>query len=90
MHLTDERLFNLGDSLYAAIQNSDGFATELDANSMGSFVIEEMEKQINQEKSVRDLLSEKEYKTYGPLLAKKLGKPLNSITSQDKIGRAHV
>lgn len=83
MHLTDERLFTLGDSLYAAIRNSDGFAIELDPNAMASFILEEAEKQLTEEKNIKEILSDEEYRTYGPLLAKKLGKPLPSITSED-------
>ena len=83
MHLTDERVFNLGDSLYAAIKASEGFAMELDPNSLSSFVIEEVQKEIYNSKNIKELLSDKEYKTYGPLLEKKLKKPLNRITSDD-------
>lgn len=83
MHLTDERVFNLGDSLYAAISHSDGFAMELDPNSLSSFVVDELEKQLSNEKNLHELLSDQEYKKYGPVLARKLGKPESKITSWD-------
>lgn len=83
MHLTDERLFNLGDSLYEAIRRSDGLAIELDPNSLVTLALEEVQKQISDEKNIREMLSEKEFKTYGPMLAKKLGKPQSKITSRD-------
>ena len=83
LHLTDARLFNLGDSLYDAIRRSDGLAIELDPNVLATLAMEEVQKQISDEKNIRKILSEKEYKDYGPALAKKLGKPLSTITSQD-------
>lgn len=83
MHLTDERLFNLGDSLYAAIKQSDGFATELDPDDLSAFVIEEVKKEIVDAQSIHDLLSDKDYKVYAPRLAKKLKKSPDKITTQD-------
>jgi len=85
MHLTDERVFDLGDSLYAAIRNTDGLATELDVNVLFNLAVQEIEQQLENDKSVKDLLSKEDYKTYGPLLAKKLKKPLGSITAADII-----
>jgi uncharacterized protein YbaP (TraB family) len=83
MHLTDDRVFNLGDSLYAAIAHTDGFAMELDPNDLTTLLVDEVKKTINNTTNLKDLLSEGEYKTYGPRLAKKLGKPLDKITSRD-------
>ena len=34
-HLTDKRVFQLGDSLYKGIEQSEGFAGELDMNGLG-------------------------------------------------------
>lgn len=83
MHLTDDRVFNLGDSLYAAITLSDGFAMELDPEALTTLIVDEVQKRIKQAKNIKDLLSEREYRTYGPQLAKKLGKPLKDITTED-------
>ena len=44
MHLTDERVFNLGDSLYAAIARADGFAMELDPNVLTTMLVDEVKK----------------------------------------------
>ncbi len=74
MHLTDERVFNLGDSLYAAIKQTDGFATEVDPNEMSAYMIDEIKKEIVNTKNVRELLSDKDYKTYGPQLARETQK----------------
>jgi len=35
MHLTDKRVFQLGDSLYKSIEQTEGFAAELDMNRVG-------------------------------------------------------
>src|SRR6201996_4385109 len=83
MHLTDDRVFNLGDSLYAAIQHSDGLATELDPAELLTLSVEEIAEQESKGKDLKEILSPKDYKTYGPLLAKKLKKPIGSITTQD-------
>jgi uncharacterized protein YbaP (TraB family) len=83
MHLTDDRVFNLGDSLYAAIAHTDGFAMELDPNDLTTLLVDEVKKTINNTANLKDLLSEGEYKTYGPRLARKLGKPVDKITSRD-------
>jgi uncharacterized protein YbaP (TraB family) len=83
MHLTDERLFNLGDSLYAAIAHSEGFAMELDPDALITLLVDEIKKSVSNAKNLKDFLSAREYDTYGPRLAKKLGKPLDEITSRD-------
>jgi uncharacterized protein YbaP (TraB family) len=83
MHLTDDRIFDLGDSLYAAIQNSDGLATELDPTDLLSLAVQEGAEQEINGKNIKDMLSAKDYKTYAPLLAKKLNKPAGSITTRD-------
>ncbi|HET6254117.1 MAG TPA: TraB/GumN family protein [Puia sp.] len=83
MHLTDDRVFNLGDSLYAAIAHSDGFAMELDPNALTGLMVAEVQKRIGNIKNLKDLLSEHEYRIYGPRLAKKLGKPMEDITTED-------
>lgn len=83
MHLTDQRVFDLGDSLYAAIRNTDGLATELDVSVLFNLAVQEIEHEMQNDKSVKDLLSEEDYKNYGPLLAKKLKKPLSAITASD-------
>src|ERR1700743_2299013 len=65
MHLTDKRLFDLGDSLYEAIRHAEGFATEVDMQSLSALIIGEVEKEIYNKKNLKDILTEKEYKTYG-------------------------
>lgn len=44
MHLTDERIFNLEDSPYSNIENTDGFAMEVDPEAFTPFIIDEAKK----------------------------------------------
>src|SRR3954467_8832156 len=44
MHLTDERLFNIGDSMYSAIERSEGFAIEINPDDFTPFLIDEAKK----------------------------------------------
>lgn len=83
MHLTDERIFNLGDSLYKAIELSDGFAIEVNPDDLTDLMIAETKRSINEARKVRDILSEKDFKKYGPALAKKLNKDEDDITTED-------
>lgn len=83
MHLTDSRIFHLGDSLYAAIHNSDGLATELDPSVLLSLTVEAFENEEKKGKDLKEVLSARDYKVYGPLLARKLKKPVGSITVKD-------
>ena len=83
MHLTDERVFNLGDSLYKAIENSDGFAMEIDPDALTEMMIDEAKKSILEARKIKDMLSEKEFKKYGPALSRKLNKDEDDITTED-------
>jgi uncharacterized protein YbaP (TraB family) len=83
LHLADERIFTLGDSLFEAIRSTDGFATELDPNQLTMLVVDEINKQIVDSKNIREMLSDKEYRKYAPVLAKKLGKSPDKINTAD-------
>lgn len=83
IHLTDERVFRLGDSLYEAIRHSDGLAIEIDPGAMVAYMMDEIKKELIGSKSVRDLLPENEYKRYAPLLERRFKKSSDKITSGD-------
>jgi len=74
MHLTDERIFNLGDSLYKAIETSDGFAIEINPDDLTELIIAEAKKNIMAARRIKDMLSEKEFK---------------HISDQDLLARYH-
>lgn len=85
MHLTDERIFNLGDSVYAAIEKADGFAIELDPENFTALIIDEAKRSLQQGKLLKEMLNDKTFKRYGKALAKKLNKNENEITTADVI-----
>ncbi len=83
IHLTDPRLFALGDSLLNAISSSEGFANELDLNQITPMVTEMVRQQITHSVTVKDLISKKTFDQYAPALAKKFNKPAGEITTAD-------
>lgn len=83
MHLTDERIFNIGDSMYKAIENSDGFAIEVDPDAFTPFIIDEAKRSFMETRRLKDMMSEKDFKKYGKALAKKLNKDEDDITTAD-------
>lgn len=83
IHLNDERVFNFGDSLYHAISSTEGFAMELNPQQLTLFVIDQIKQEIANSKKISEILSESDYKKYGPLLAKKLAKKQADITTED-------
>jgi uncharacterized protein YbaP (TraB family) len=82
IHLTDKRLFKLGDSVYNAIEKTEGLAIEVNPDEMGAYYIN---KAINDAEGAKlqELLSEKDFKKYSAALAKKFKKPAAEITTGD-------
>ncbi|HVX52499.1 MAG TPA: TraB/GumN family protein, partial [Chitinophagaceae bacterium] len=83
MHLTDKRLFNFTDSVYRAIETSDGLAIEVNPDEMMAYIINKTFDQLGKGKSVKDILGNKDYNKYSAPLAKKFGKPADEITTSD-------
>lgn len=88
MHLTDKRVFQLGDSLYKAIEQTEGFAAELDMNRLGMQMINLMMKQEEQKNAtepplIKDVVSPDTWNRYKDALAKKLEKKAEKITVAD-------
>lgn len=83
MHLTDERIFELGDSLYNAIEQTDGFAMEVNPEEMTSLVVDELNKKLNDGRLLKNMIEEEKFKQYKTALSKKFNKPADEITSQD-------
>src|SRR5690606_6926880 len=84
MHLTDKRLFHFGDSLYKAIENTEGFAAELDMSRIFSQYINYLvgEKDEPEVYIGRDL-SKEFVDEYGKKIEKKFNKSLSAITLKD-------
>jgi uncharacterized protein YbaP (TraB family) len=83
MHLTDDRLFNLGDSLYSAIEKTEGFAIEIDPQEFSKLLANEIYNVATQSQSLTKVISKEELKKYAPQLSKKFNKPLEEITVRD-------
>jgi len=84
MHLTDERVFNLGDSLYKSIEHTDGFAIEIDPQEFTPLLIDEAKKEVYEKgQPIKNLMSSEQYEKYGKMLAKKLNKKADEITTSD-------
>jgi len=83
MHLTDERIFNLGDSLYGAIEHTDGFAIEIDPAEFTPLVINEAKKSFLESVRLKDMMQDDKFKKYGKLLSEKLHKNADDITTED-------
>lgn len=82
MHLTDKRLFNLGDSVYRAIERSEGLAIEVNPDEMAAYYINKAFDEA-EGTSLKQLLNEKDFKKYSGALAKKFNKPAQDITTGD-------
>ncbi len=88
IHLTDKRVFFLGDSLYNAIGETEGFAAELDLNSMGTQMINYMfhqneEKNATEPIKVKDVVNAQIWEKYKDRLEKKFDKKADKITLDD-------
>lgn len=88
IHLTDKRVFQLGDSVYKALEQTDGFAAELDMNSIGTqminfFIRQEEEKNATEPVKLKDVLNAETWSRYKDILSKKIGKKPEKITVDD-------
>jgi len=85
MHLNDKRLFMFGDSVYQAIEQSEGLAIEVNPDEMGAYYINQLFDQLENSKKLADILKDKDYKKYSAALAKKFKKPATEITARDLV-----
>lgn len=91
MHLTDKRVFQLGDSLYSGIEHVDGFAGELDMNIAGmqllNYIIADKEAKAAREAvKVKDAVSPEIWEKYKSQLQEKFYKSPDKITVDDLEG----
>lgn len=86
MHLQDKRLFNFGDSVYSAIQNTEGFATEVDFrdyfDSMMNQISQKVEMELVLAKSKVNL-NRKRLPSSADSILKKFGIKGNAISKKD-------
>jgi uncharacterized protein YbaP (TraB family) len=79
MHVQDRRLFYFTDSLYNAIEKTEGFAMEIDPDEMLDSLYKSLEKK-DTSALLKKLLTENEYKKIAKQLEKKLKIPADKIT----------
>jgi uncharacterized protein YbaP (TraB family) len=89
MHLPDTRLFNLGDSLYKAIEKSEGFAIEVNPDEFTPFLVGLVKEQIGKARHIKDMMDKGSYNKYSDALSRKLKKPAKDITTQDIFREKH-
>src|SRR6185503_11936797 len=88
MHLTDKKVFQLGDSLYKSIEQAEGFAGELDMNKLGvqllNYIIAEKEaKAATEALKVKDAVPPEIWDRYKERLQAKFYKSADKITVDD-------
>ncbi len=88
MHLMDKKVFQLGDSVYKAIEQTDGFAAELDMNKVGNqmvnhFLSEKEARRASEPVKLKDAVSAETWNHYKGELEKKFGKAADKITVND-------
>ena len=82
MHLTDKRLFQFGDSVYRAIEKTDGLAIEVNPDEMGAYYINKALDEA-EGKKLSEILNQKDYKKYSTALSKKFKKKASEVTTSD-------
>ncbi len=85
MHLSDKRLFRFDDSVYRAIERSDGLAIELNPDELVAYYINKAFDKLETDHAKRldEILSKKDYEKYSAPLSKRLHKPADEITGKD-------
>ena len=93
MHLTDKRVFQLGDSVYKAIERTKGLATEIDMlNQSTRMAVELIGKQQEDEEKdsvlLRHVVNPEVWEKYKEQLGRKMKKDYNQITVSDLTDRS--
>ena len=80
MHLTDRRLFNFPDSLYHSLEQSAGFAAEVDMGQIMPQLIDGINDVDDRKALVKNLVRPEWISPYKEKLEKKLSKKFETIT----------
>ena len=83
MHLTDKRLFYFGDSLYHALEQTEGFAAEIDFNAFIGKYFDKLIGENGQQVFLKDRLNARELAEHKEKLEAKFKKPVDKITLAD-------
>jgi uncharacterized protein YbaP (TraB family) len=85
MHLNDKRLFRFGDSVYGAIERTDGLAIEVNPDQMSAYLVNKLIDQLQSGKKLKEILDEGYFKKNSKALARKFGKPAGEINTNDVV-----
>lgn len=83
IHLTNKELFQFGDSVYKAIEQSKGFAIEVNPDEMATYYINKMFDDLTNDKKVSSMMNKEKFDRYKKRLSKKFSKPAEEVTAQD-------
>ena len=83
LHLNDKRLFYFADSVYGAIEATDGFAMEVKPDDMAAYAANHVFDRITNSPRLKELLDEKYFADNREALAKKFHKAAEDITEND-------
>ncbi|MDE3248682.1 MAG: TraB/GumN family protein [Bacteroidota bacterium] len=83
IHITNKQIFNLGDSVYRAIEGTEGLAIEINPDEMSAMLISMEVDKLTNVKKVKDILSDEEFKRYGKKLSGKFNKKAEEVTAAD-------
>ena len=81
IHLTDKRVFNFGDSLYAALEKCGGYAMEVNPDSIMIEFFRENEQE--EKKLLKDELSSKDFNRIKSKLKERFDKPAEKVTVKE-------
>ena len=82
MHITEKRAFFFGDSMYKALEVTEGYAAELNFDSLANYITNNLLKS-NKSKLLKDVLDKKTFEKISKKLEKKLNIDANEITVAD-------
>jgi uncharacterized protein YbaP (TraB family) len=85
MHLNDKRLFRFDDSVYRAIEKTEGLAIEVNPDEMAAYFVNQLFDQLENGKKLEEILDQRYFNRNRNALAKKFNKPAEEISASDVI-----
>ena len=85
MHLTDKRLFRFDDSVYRAIESSEGLAIEVNPDEMAAYFVNKLFDQLENQKKLQDVVDRQYFNKNRKALSKKFNKPAEEVSASDII-----
>ena len=85
MHLNDKRLFRFDDSVYRAIEKTEGLAIEVNPDEMAAYFVNQLFDQLENGKKLQEILDQRYFDRNRKALAKKFNKPAEDISASDVV-----